>query len=1156
MKASRQTIPIPLSQIALALASLFAVNALANPSGATVVSGSAAISQSGTTLIVTNSPNAIVNWQSFSIQANETTRFVQQSASSAILNRVVGADPSQLLGTLQSNGRVFLVNPAGILVGQGARIDVAGLVASTLNISNQDFLAGKLNFQAAPGAGNVVNRGEITTPSGGTVYLLAPNIENSGLIHAPNGEVILAAGQTVQLLDSSAPGVSIEITGQPGNITNLGQILVDAGRIGLQGAVILNQGSLGADSVVSEGGRIFLRASDVTNAGIISASGTSGGEIKINTTASFSQTASGEMRADSTNLGNGGRVVSWSDGDARIDGQLSARGGPNGGNGGYIETSGVRVQIADGIRVTTAAPLGKAGTWLIDPNDYTVAASGGNITGATLGTNLDGGNVTITTATMGTPGGNGDIFVNDAVSWSASSTLTLTAQRNINVNATMVATGNTAGISLAHNGKFTTGNSASITLSGSSPSVTIAGNSYTVVNSLAGLQAIGTTGNYALVSDIAAAGSAALNGGAGFAPIGTYGAGFSGTLDGLGHTINNLTINRPSAQYVGMFGWVSNGAVQNLGLTNVSITGWNSVGGLAGGANTAGAIPLIRNVYTTGTVDAAGLASSGSGYAGGLIGYASGMVLDSAYSAAQVSGAIYVGGLIGGTLNTNTLTNVYATGAVTSREQGSVGGLIGYFDSGFITNAYSTGNVNDAGARGIAGGLIGQNSTGTLSKTYSSGTVTSVASPLPGYAFARAAIGGLIGVNGGPISDSYSTGSVNAPTANYNVGGLVGGNSANITNSYSTGAITVGGSTTFVGGLVGRNSSGTVATSFWDTQTSGQATSAAGIGMNTADMKTQLNFTSATVANNPSNPSWNFTTTWTMADGVTYPLLKTLMVPLTVTASSVSKTYNGLGFSGGGGVSYLGFTGGDTAGVLGGTLTYGGTSQGAVTTGSYAIVPSGYFSTKYLFTYVNGSLTVTPAPLTITANNAGKTYDGIAYAGGNGVGYSGLVNGETAAVLGGTLAYGGSSQGAINVGNYTIAPSGLTSSNYALSFVNGSLSISSATAPPPASPPSVPSVPSAPAVITPADGTASLMASTLITAIAGMRSSLADGYQTALLAAQDAPFVSPPAPLTNEYALQIPSDGSVTIRTDIAAIDSTVQHAGPGTRDLSFVCAP
>ena len=146
--------------ITLAVAAAFGTEiARANPTGPVVLSGQVGFAQQGKLLSITNTPGAIINWRSFSIARDETTRFIQQSASSAVLNRVTGVSPSQILGALQSNGRVFLINPNGILFGAGAQIDVGGLVASTLNLSDQDFLAGRMRFTATPGAGSVVNLG-------------------------------------------------------------------------------------------------------------------------------------------------------------------------------------------------------------------------------------------------------------------------------------------------------------------------------------------------------------------------------------------------------------------------------------------------------------------------------------------------------------------------------------------------------------------------------------------------------------------------------------------------------------------------------------------------------------------------------------------------------------------------------------------------------------------------------------------------------------------------------------------------------------------------------------------------------------------------------------------------------------------------------------
>ena len=138
------------------------------------------------------------------------SRFIQQSQASAVLNRVVGQDPSSILGALQSNGRVFLINPNGILFGQNSIVDVAGLVASTLNLSNADFLAGRLRFTEVTGAGSLVNQGNITTGQGGNVYLVAPDVTNSGIITSPKGDVILAAGNSVELVNPGTPNLRVD----------------------------------------------------------------------------------------------------------------------------------------------------------------------------------------------------------------------------------------------------------------------------------------------------------------------------------------------------------------------------------------------------------------------------------------------------------------------------------------------------------------------------------------------------------------------------------------------------------------------------------------------------------------------------------------------------------------------------------------------------------------------------------------------------------------------------------------------------------------------------------------------------------------------------------------------------------------------------------
>lgn len=489
-----------------------ATPAWALPTAPVVTNGSATFAQSGTVLNVTNSHGAVINWNSFNVGAGETTRFIQSSASSSVLNRVVTADPSQIYGTLTSNGRVWLINPSGILVGPGARIDTAGFVASTLNISDQNFLAGRLNFQNTGGAGNVVNQGTITTPAGGTVYLVGNNVSNEGIITTPGGETLLAAGQTVDLIDTATPGIKVEITGAAGNTTNLGSIVATAGRIGMAGVIVRNAGQLNASSVVNEGGRVFLKAAKdtyVDGAGRIVATGTKGGRIEVlgervavmdQASLDASGTNGGgtvlvggdyqganpdvqnaqisyfgpdaSIRADATVQGDGGKVVVWADDTTRAHGGISVRGGAAGGDGGFVETSGRRhldVTRAPDLR----APQGKGGSWLLDPEDITISSGyGSNITATSPfqpvyggASNVDGsvlraaieygGTVTVDT-TYGGGTGAGNILVASTAglgslnigSYGGAATLNLKAHNDITAYGSIASVGNPLTINL------------------------------------------------------------------------------------------------------------------------------------------------------------------------------------------------------------------------------------------------------------------------------------------------------------------------------------------------------------------------------------------------------------------------------------------------------------------------------------------------------------------------------------------------------------------------------------------------------------------------------------------------------------------------------------------------------------------------------------
>src|SRR5277367_777935 len=208
---------------------------LGNPTGGTVVAGSASIGGAGATVTITQSTqNAIINWQQFSIASGELTKYIVPNSSSATLNRVIGGNPSAIFGSLKSNGIVYLLNPNGIIVGPGGRIDTAGFMASTLDVSNEQFLAGgDLNFGGGSSA-SINNQGTIHA-SGGDVYLIADQVNNTGTITAPHGTVGLAAGSNIlfqqagsqHLFVQSNPNGTTRATG----VTNAGTIRAAAAEL-------------------------------------------------------------------------------------------------------------------------------------------------------------------------------------------------------------------------------------------------------------------------------------------------------------------------------------------------------------------------------------------------------------------------------------------------------------------------------------------------------------------------------------------------------------------------------------------------------------------------------------------------------------------------------------------------------------------------------------------------------------------------------------------------------------------------------------------------------------------------------------------------------------------------------------------------------------
>lgn len=236
--------------LALALAAvLWPQGAGANPEGGTVVGGAATIVATSPTLldILQATDRAIIDWRSFSIGEAEHTNFSQPSTDSVALNRVIGGDLSTIAGRLSANGNIVLINPNGVIFTSTARIDVHGLIASISNIGNDDFMAGRLDFSAAVDPSSfVINRGEITAAEGGLVALVAPWVENSGVIAARLGRVELASGRafTVDLYGDGLIQLALAAAGdgagevpdalsRAARVSNLGLISADGGVVAL-----------------------------------------------------------------------------------------------------------------------------------------------------------------------------------------------------------------------------------------------------------------------------------------------------------------------------------------------------------------------------------------------------------------------------------------------------------------------------------------------------------------------------------------------------------------------------------------------------------------------------------------------------------------------------------------------------------------------------------------------------------------------------------------------------------------------------------------------------------------------------------------------------------------------------------------------------------
>jgi filamentous hemagglutinin family protein len=552
-----------------AIACLLPAAALAGPRDGQVVAGQASIStpDANTTVITQTTDKSIIHWQSFSVGGNEYVKFTQPATSSISLNRVIGGDPSSILGKLSANGQVYLVNPNGIYFGQGVQVDVSGIVASVLDISNDNFMSGNFVFERGADAtlGKVINDGVINARNAGYVVLMGDYTQNNGVIQAQLGKVVLASGSRVTMDISGNNLISVAVdeaaVSELAGVDNSGEIYADGGRVimtakvadELIGTAVNNRGLVRANSIVEKDGAIFLTGSggDISNSGTLDASAASGssvdgGGVLVYSDRDITLSTGSEINARGDGSGAGGvvRVIAGEHLDFDPGAGIDVGGATQ--KGGFVELSG-----HGGLALRGVVRAGSGGTLLVDPATLTIT-SGSNSPGFTTGGS---------SATAG--------FVGRGY---------IEQQLNLNTNVTLVAS-NSIGAATGTYGSFTISASGTGDLS--------------VINGTLG--GTGTLGNCTLTG-------VCLPGGGGFGVI----QGATGNIN-LGSVGININGSLNVAAGTGS-GTVAIGAINAAG--KVSITAGTNVNlqGQITGAGTSLAVSAGNDINVNG-----GIGSSATG---------------------------------------------------------------------------------------------------------------------------------------------------------------------------------------------------------------------------------------------------------------------------------------------------------------------------------------------------------------------------------------------------------------------------------------------------------------------------------------------------------------------------------------------------------------
>ncbi|MFD1745489.1 beta strand repeat-containing protein [Rhizobium helianthi] len=1057
------------------------------PSGASVAAGQVSIGSTGSAMTVhQGSENAIVNWNSFSIGRDSSVEFVQPSGSSAILNRVTGTTGSSISGSLKANGQVYLINPNGIAITPSGTVSVGGgFVASTLDMTDEDFLAGKPRFSGNGASKAVTNAGTVRIGRGGYAALIGGTVSNDGLIEVETGKIGLGSGEQATL-DLSGDGfLQVAVpTGKSGDeplIQNRGKISASGGQVVISAATAQNaarhainlSGSVEANSMSGSRGKIVIggggggavtisgkvkattkqgKGGNVTVTGktisldkaTIDASGSTGGGTiliggarqgsgTVQTAATTMVDADTTIKADATTDGRGGDIVIWSDLLTGFSGAISAKGAGSGA-GGEVEVSG-KAKLAYQGSVDLTASSGQFGNLLLDPYNITIAnaiahnSSGLSATGNdsiistdTLVNALRTANVMITTGSAGSAGSqDGDITVADPLSWTSSTNLMLSAYRNIAINANV-----------------TGGNQSSLTLRADN-----SGQGVGTVSFANGVK-VSTPGGMSIFYNPTGKDSSTVNG-----------TSYTNPTDYALFAADRTTIN-PYMLVNTVFD------LQNMQ------------------NNLNGTYALGRDIDASSTAQWNGgdgfkpIGANSNGFQGQLNGLGfriDGLTVDTA----SYNGI--AGGLFNSLGENSIVTDLGITNA--SIKASSSAGILAAIALGDISRVYTSGSVSGhfSSVGGLIGYYLGDGASSSITQSYSTANV---------FGFSGAAAGGLVGELEGVVSYSYATGATSGNSA----GGLVGSfHFGNISNSFAAGS--VNGAVT--GGLVSHQGLGFTFNSYWDRQTTGQTTSAGSTsgGVNTDEFRSRFLLNGGAWGLSNSNPypmllgvagvvgvsqhgTYGDTPTTVYQTGGRGDYRISGQGGLTNTTSAGS--YNQIGIGGISGTTAHGASlqlvdlGGfiaqrnlrisadNMARVYGDTnpsLTYGvdGLVNGDTISGSLATTAntaSGvgtYDITKGTLTLANssnywmsfrpGQLTVTPRPISVTVDNITRTYGDanprLTYSA------NGLVNGDT---ITGSLATAATITS--GVGTYDIAQGSLSatnSSNYALSFAGGQLTI-------------------------------------------------------------------------------------------------------------------